>query len=609
MSDTYSYEVLEPGGHARLVGNVLDRISRASANPASAVGSAAALLGDAETASWMERTTAADGAALIEAIYGNTLRWNQLVVSPNDGTNWLLASGSCFDKTDNQDGSISLTVVDNTATQGVLRVVAGSNFVSGHKYLAKAGISGHSSNTRFNLLDNWAACGSSIDAIAATSAIVTATENSLTSPYFSITISRGSMAVGTVITIKHPQLFDLTQMFGAGNEPATVAEFETLYPEPYYPYDPGSLLPVRMEGIEATGFNQWDEVWEVGNLTDGVPTVATNAIRSKNFCECLPSTSYYLRTPKTDDGAQNRYYLGIVFYDVDKQFISRVWNNNKTVTSPDNAAYFKIVTNTSTVVYGSVYQNDICINISDSTRNGEYEPYWSSTRTIPATDLRSAGSVRDELRADAAITRVGAVDLGTLTWTYASGGYFYADIRNEYPPMALIFDALTCSKYATSTINNASTMPDKTIKGSSTQSTIFVKDSDYTDAATLKAAMSGVILYYALATPTTQPIDPPLPLSYRVGADGTERVMVASGTQSAPPIFATRYPLDPTDLAASIAPRESAVAESNHAVDDLIMLGWTLCKVTTAIARGESITIGTNVTRTSVAAEMAALSE
>ena len=71
MSDTYSYEVLEPGGHARLVGNVLDRISRASANPASAVGSSRAVLGDPETASWMERTTAADGAALIEAVYGN----------------------------------------------------------------------------------------------------------------------------------------------------------------------------------------------------------------------------------------------------------------------------------------------------------------------------------------------------------------------------------------------------------------------------------------------------------------------------------------------------------------------------------------------------------
>ena len=610
MSDTYSYEVLEPGGHARLVGNVLDRISRASANPASAVGSAAALLGDAETASWMERTTAADGAALIEAIYGNTLRWNQLVVSPNDGTNWLLASGSCFDKTDNQDGSISLTVVDNTATQGVLRVVAGSNFVSGHKYLAKAGISGHSSNTRFNLLDNWAACGSSIDAIAATSAIVTATENSLTSPYFSITISRGSMAVGTVITIKHPQLFDLTAMFGSGNEPATVAEFEALFPEPYYPYDAGSLLPVRMEGVETVGFNQWDEQWELGsyNNTNGEKIADTTRIRCKNLIPVFPDTDYYLNFGSYSLGTHGLY---IYFYDANGDFLSFLCKWSAGLTTPTGAYYMTWRTEPT---YGTTYQNDICINISDPARNGTYEPYWSSQLATPVSTyfpggLRSAGSVRDELRADAAITRVGAVDLGTLTWTYTSGGYFYADIRNEYPPMALIFDALTCSKYATSTINNASTMPDKTIKGSSTQSTIFVKDSDYTDAATLKAAMSGVILYYALATPTTQPIDPPLPLSYRVGADGTERVMVASGTQSAPPIFATRYPLDPTDLAASIAPRESAVAESNHAVDDLIMLGWTLCKVTTAIARGESITIGTNVTRTSVAAEMAALSE
>ena len=92
------------------------------------------------------------------------------------------------------------------------------------------------------------------------------------------------------------------------------------------------------------------------------------------------------------------------------------------------------------------------------------------------------------------------------------------------------------------------------------------------------------------------------------GAGGIERVMVASGTTSAPPIFVTRYPLDPADLAASIAPRESATAKTNHQVGDLIMLGFTLCKVTTAIARGEAITIGTNVTKTSVAAEIAALS-
>lgn len=33
-----------------------------------------------------------------------------------------------------------------------------------------------------------------------------------------------------------PQLFDLTEMFGAGHEPATVAEFRAKFPETYYPY-------------------------------------------------------------------------------------------------------------------------------------------------------------------------------------------------------------------------------------------------------------------------------------------------------------------------------------------------------------------------------------
>lgn len=36
-----------------------------------------------------------------------------------------------------------------------------------------------------------------------------------------------------------PQIFDLTQMFGAGNEPSTVEEFRALFPKDYYPYNEG----------------------------------------------------------------------------------------------------------------------------------------------------------------------------------------------------------------------------------------------------------------------------------------------------------------------------------------------------------------------------------
>lgn len=39
------------------------------------------------------------------------------------------------------------------------------------------------------------------------------------------------------VTVK-PQLFDLTEMYGAGNEPTTVEEFRQKYPNELYPYSP-----------------------------------------------------------------------------------------------------------------------------------------------------------------------------------------------------------------------------------------------------------------------------------------------------------------------------------------------------------------------------------
>lgn len=303
----------------------------------------------------------------------------------------------------------------------------------------------------------------------------------------------------------------------------------------------GSLLPVRMTGVETVGFNQWDEQWETGVIdSDGTVNHTYTNRKTTSFIRVIPATEYYQQCP--DSALFGRF----AFYDANKNLVQYNVNGFEThrILVPSNALYLRITFGGS---YGTAYNHDICINISDPARNGTYEPYWSSERTIPAATyfpqgLRSAGSVYDELRADAAVTRVGER-------SYQSG--------------------------------------------------------DESDASVIT---DGTVTHYALATPTTTTIDPPLPMSYRVGAGGTERVMVASGTTSAPPIFVTRYPLDPADLAASIAPRESATAEANHAVGDLIMLGWTLCKVTTAIARGEAITIGTNVTQTSVAAEIAALS-
>ena len=48
----------------------------------------------------------------------------------------------------------------------------------------------------------------------------------------------------TNVTFK-PQLFDLTEMYGAGNEPTTLAEFRQKYPNDLYPYSPQCYLSLN----------------------------------------------------------------------------------------------------------------------------------------------------------------------------------------------------------------------------------------------------------------------------------------------------------------------------------------------------------------------------
>ena len=53
-------------------------------------------------------------------------------------------------------------------------------------------------------------------------------------------------------------VFDLTQMFGAGNEPATVEEFKAMFPLDYYEYNAGELLSFHGTGLKTNGLNQLD---------------------------------------------------------------------------------------------------------------------------------------------------------------------------------------------------------------------------------------------------------------------------------------------------------------------------------------------------------------
>jgi hypothetical protein len=102
------------------------------------------------------------------------------------------------------------------------------------------------------------------------------------------------------------------------------------------------------------------------------------------------------------------------------------------------------------------------------------------------------------------------VDLGTLNWTYESDSYFRSSSpEGSTPPVPGGTTNIVNTKYSLYTGTLADfKLTDKTIYYGATNvvmgsSRVAIRDTAYTNAATFKAAMSGVQLVYELATPIT----------------------------------------------------------------------------------------------------------
>jgi len=77
-----------------------------------------------------------------------------------------------------------------------------------------------------------------------------------------VTLMRAINATG--VKIVFPQLFDLTEMYGAGNEPKTVAEFKAKFPNDYYPYSPSRFVTSYDERMPCKTKNLFSSSVEVG---------------------------------------------------------------------------------------------------------------------------------------------------------------------------------------------------------------------------------------------------------------------------------------------------------------------------------------------------------
>lgn len=287
-------------------------------------------------------------------------------------------------------------------------------------------------------------------------------------------------------------------------------------------------------------FNQWDEEWEEGTYNSSGQKTTGSRVRCKNYIPVIPGGSYFIVT------------YGVCYcYGSDKSFIGSTPYSSTTsgylLNIPNNAYYITFAMGAG---YGTVYNHDICINISDPSKNGTYEPYnghqidlniptltgklngAGSSVVIFPEGMKKINTLTDELFVDRAKKVVGAVDLGTLGWTKGYGGFYSTGISSvaNFSSAANTQRVLT-AKYPWMTYSAGYNGSADCIFCDSS-SIIVIKDAAYesSTAAQFKSAISGTELYYELKTPEEYILDNALQLQYPVVAGGTEMVLPTSGT-------------------------------------------------------------------------------
>lgn len=314
------------------------------------------------------------------------------------------------------------------------------------------------------------------------------------------------------------QLFDLTAMFGSGNEPASVEEFEKMFPTDYYPYNTGEVVSAGTESIIEQGANLYygTDMLKVGSDTY---EYITNSYRCKAI-KLKPNTTYTLSF--TSDKTSEIILLMNVNTVVNSQpyLDFRKTSDNRSYRTGDNGClYVGVYAGNGSVASADVVKrlSECEIMISEGDTPTAYAPFHRNEYPIPEAIKAlpgygwSAGTARNyvDYENKKYVQCVNSVDLGTKNWLmYKDGDYtpfFYlngiSDIRGGTPNFL-------CSKYQYAKIGVTDNVTGLYVL----ESTIVrVRDTAYTDATAFKQAMSGVMLYYELAAPIVTDISSLIP--------------------------------------------------------------------------------------------------
>lgn len=98
------------------------------------------------------------------------------------------------------------------------------------------------------------------------------------------------------ISVRNLMIFDLTVMFGSGNEPASVEEFEAMFPNDYYPYNAGEVVSAGVTDVTVG-----DTARQIPEAIRNLPGYGWSAGTARNYVD-YENKKYYKCVDSMDLG-------------------------------------------------------------------------------------------------------------------------------------------------------------------------------------------------------------------------------------------------------------------------------------------------------------------
>lgn len=329
------------------------------------------------------------------------------------------------------------------------------------------------------------------------------------------------------------QLFDLTAMFGSGNEPTTVEEFEAMFPAEYYPYNAAEIISAGTESVVEQGANLCDPTIFSTAYPDRI-AVEDDIIDVFSGVQAMFESGVALKIPQgysiavfpiaKENAATTNGRIRALFSDGGSSDIAYITDANSKLKSPTTYIAKKdisaIAFNWSAFIGGFSFKMQITQNATDS-----FTPYHQTAHPIPEAIKSlpgygwSAGTARNYIDYENKryVQSVGSVDLGTLTWVVGKSGkvsFQTSQVTGQKLTKSYrVAPNIICSKYLVKTQDNLWGKTDVTgiTADANADGFIYVNDTSFTDASTFKQAMQGVMLYYELAEPIVTDISDLIP--------------------------------------------------------------------------------------------------